>query len=236
MSDPKAISGGQKFPEFSLPDSIQKTADLDKAANKGVKKKDEIGQQEFLTLLVNQLQNQDPLNPMDSQQFAVQLAQFSSLEQLISINKKLDGGVDGAANGSVGNMASYLGTQVMLKDEPVQITAGKGPELAIDIPRGTQSARIDLLDENGKVAASKQLDGVEEGIMSFQLEGLRLPNGTYDVRAVAVNRTGQFVELDARPTGVVEGFVLEPEAALLVNGQKVSLDKITEVRKPRTEI
>jgi flagellar basal-body rod modification protein FlgD len=47
----------------------------------------EIGQTEFLKLLVTQLQNQDPMNPMDNQQFIAQLATFSSLEQLISINK-----------------------------------------------------------------------------------------------------------------------------------------------------
>jgi len=56
----------------------------------------QIGQEEFLNLLVHQLQNQDPLNPMKSEEFAVQLAQFSSLEQLIQINKNLEqGGVDG---------------------------------------------------------------------------------------------------------------------------------------------
>jgi flagellar basal-body rod modification protein FlgD len=47
----------------------------------------EIGQTEFLKLLVTQLQNQDPMNPVDNQQFIAQLATFSSLEQLISINK-----------------------------------------------------------------------------------------------------------------------------------------------------
>ena len=47
----------------------------------------EIGKTEFLKLLVTQLQNQDPMNPVDNQQFIAQLATFSSLEQLISINK-----------------------------------------------------------------------------------------------------------------------------------------------------
>ncbi len=47
----------------------------------------ELGKTEFLELLVTQLQNQDPMNPVDNQQFIAQLATFSSLEQLISINK-----------------------------------------------------------------------------------------------------------------------------------------------------
>jgi flagellar basal-body rod modification protein FlgD len=48
---------------------------------------DEIGKSQFLELLVAQLQNQDPLDPVDNQQFVAQLATFSSLEQLISINQ-----------------------------------------------------------------------------------------------------------------------------------------------------
>jgi flagellar basal-body rod modification protein FlgD len=56
----------------------------------------ELGKSEFLELLVAQLQNQDPMNPVDNQQFIAQLATFSSLEQLISINQgvsKLSGAV-----------------------------------------------------------------------------------------------------------------------------------------------
>jgi flagellar basal-body rod modification protein FlgD len=59
----------------------------------------QLGTTDFLKLLVAQLQNQDPLNPADSQQFASQLATFSSLEQLVSINKnvtKLATGTDGS--------------------------------------------------------------------------------------------------------------------------------------------
>jgi flagellar hook assembly protein FlgD len=63
----------------------------------------QMGETEFLKLLVTQLQNQDPMNPMDNQQFVAQLATFSSLEQLISINDavtKLSGGTEDATNSS----------------------------------------------------------------------------------------------------------------------------------------
>jgi len=49
-----------------------------------------LGKDEFVKLLVTQMQNQDPLNPMDGKDLAVQLAQFSSVEQLMNINTKLD--------------------------------------------------------------------------------------------------------------------------------------------------
>ena len=49
-----------------------------------------MGKDEFVKLLVTEMQNQDPLNPMDGKELAVQLAQFSSVEQLMNINTKLD--------------------------------------------------------------------------------------------------------------------------------------------------
>ena len=65
----------------------------------------QLGEADFLKLLVTQLENQDPMNPMDNQQFIAQLATFSSLEQLISINQAVtklagDSGTTGDTSGS----------------------------------------------------------------------------------------------------------------------------------------
>lgn len=195
------------------------------------KKKNVAGQEEFLTLLVHQLQNQDPLDPMKSEEFAVQLAQFSQLEQLIQINDKLGG--DDTSAGSMASMAAFLGQQVVLKgDEGVTISAGKGPQLLLDMPAGSQSARVDFLNAEGKVVGSHVVEELEAGKQTISLDRVRVPNGTYDVRAMAVGESGRFVDVNARVTGVVEGFVLEPEPALLVNGQSVSLGSVVEVTRP----
>src|SRR5690606_13239035 len=123
---------------------INNTLGVGKSADSSTPtKKDVVGKDEFLNLLVHQLQNQDPLDPMDSQQFAVQLAQFSSLEQLIDINAKLGGDSAGGAS-SVGTMASFLGQQVGLRDAPLEIRAGNGPDLLVELPRDAVSARVDF--------------------------------------------------------------------------------------------
>jgi len=190
---------------------------------------DGMSQQEFLMLLVNQLQNQDPLNPMDSQEFAVQLAQFAQVEQLIGINQKLEGGLGEGGGNAVRTMASYLGHEVVLANQNAVVSGGMGPNVLLDVPAGTQSARIDLIDSAGATVASQQLDEVAPGKQQIQIASASIPNGEYTLRAVAVNSAGVFEELETRVTGTVEGFVLEPEPALLVNGEQVMLEDVREV-------
>jgi len=218
-----------KLPSATLPADYQARVDSQKEAATKDKSKAVAGKEDFLNLLVHQLQNQDPLDPMKSEEFAVQLATFSQLEQLIQINEKM-GGTGAAGTGSVGNMASFLGQQVVLKDEPIEIKGGKGPNILVDMPNGTLGARVDLMDSDGKVVASQTLDeGLEPGKQVLGLKGVNVANGSYDVRVVAVNASGQFQDLKARVTGVVDGFVLEPSPALLVGGNQVAMDRVAEV-------
>ena len=186
----------------------------------------ELGETEFLNLLVNQLQNQDPLNPMDSQQFAAQLAQFSSLEQLININKKLDGGA--AGGGDVGQMAAFLGQEVQFGDGTATVAGGKGPNVLLDMPAGAQSARLDLVGADGKIAGSVNVAG-QDGRTVVSLDGAEVPDGTYSIQAKAVNAEGRFVDLDAKVTGTVDGFVLQPEPALIVNGAQIKMEDVKGV-------
>lgn len=192
-----------------------------------------VNQQQFLTLLVNQLQHQDPLNPMDSTQFTAQLAQFSQLEQLVQINGKLS---NSSGLNSVSSMASFLGYEVVLKGEQVQVTDARSSGLAVNFPDGVQSARVDFLDTAGKAVGSQVFDQVAPGKQVLSPKQLSIPDGTYDVRVTAVDGAGQFVNIDPKVTGTVEGFVLEPKPALLVNGAEVSLDNVVEVLKATKNI
>ena len=90
-------------------------------------KNEQIGKDEFLKLLVTQLKNQDPEAPMDSKEFAVQLAQFTQVEKLISIDDKLTAQSDAS---KLGTLAGYLGHQVVLNSSAVQVQGGQGGQAA----------------------------------------------------------------------------------------------------------
>ena len=187
-----------------------------------------VSQDDFLNLLVNQLQHQDPLNPMDNQEFAVQLAQFSSLGKLIDIDSKL--GV--SAQGGAGSMAAYLGNEVAYADNQVRVKGGSGSNVVVDVPAGTQSIRVDLQDSKGVTVASKNItDAISTGQQVLKLDGLGLSDGKYQPRVVSVGSGGRFVNLDAKATGTVSGFVMEPEPKLLVGGEELAIAEVGAVYK-----
>lgn len=223
--------------EIKKPDSLPFVTEnqVEQPANAQEKSSSSSGalnQQEFLTLLVNQLQQQDPLNPMESQDFAVQLAQFTQVEQLIGINEKLDG-EQAAAGGQISSMAAFLGHEVVLGEGEVSMTAGRGPGVLVDLPAEAQSARMDFVNSDGQVVGSKEFTAAElsGGTQKLSTAGANVPDGTYSTRIVAVDSTGRFVESEGRVTGTVEGFIMEPEPRLLVDGQEVALDEVKEVYK-----
>ena len=85
----------------------------------------------FLTLLTAQLRNQDPLSPMDSTDFIAQLASFSSVEQQIGTNSRLDQVVEQAVNGDIASFATWIGKKVSTVDG---VFRADGEEVSFKIP------------------------------------------------------------------------------------------------------
>ncbi len=82
-----------------------------------------LGQDEFLTLLVAQLQNQDPLNPTDATEFTAQLAQYSQLEQLFNLNDAMDGLSAAQTSSQKVSALSLIGKEVVVEDSHFPLTA-----------------------------------------------------------------------------------------------------------------
>ena len=228
MTDNKIQNAGNLISQANAAQTVQPTDPA--AAESASANSAEIGQQEFLTLLVNQLQHQDPLDPMDPTEFSTQLAQFTQVEQLLQINDKLDNLAPSAEGpASVASMASFLGHEVALDTSTVTMTNGSGPNVLFSPPADAQSARIDFRGQDGRVVASVEVDNLENAKEVVNLRGVDIPDGEYDLQVVAVSSDGRFVRPNFDITGTVEGFVVEPEPALVVNGEQISLADIKTV-------
>ncbi|MDO3410697.1 flagellar hook capping FlgD N-terminal domain-containing protein [Saccharibacillus sp. CPCC 101409] len=100
----ESVSTSNIWPNYS-------TQNVQKAAAKSSTESSTMGKEQFLTILVAQLKNQDPLSPMDNSQFTAQMAQFSSLEQLMNMSAQLT-----QMNSSMGTASQLIGQKITWYD------------------------------------------------------------------------------------------------------------------------
>lgn len=190
-------------------------------------KNEQIGKNEFLTLLVTQLKNQDPEAPMDSKEFAVQLAQFTQVEKLISIDEKLTAQSDAAAMSS---MAGYLGHNVVLNSKEVAVKDGQGGSLQVNLSRDASAVTVQFLNAKGVVIGQKDLGSMDAGKRVVSLDGVGVPDGSYIAKVVANNKFGGGTfEPTVAAVGMVTGFIPGPSPKLIVNGREVNVAEVKEV-------
>jgi flagellar basal-body rod modification protein FlgD len=107
---------------------------------------------QFLRLLTTQMQNQDPLNPMDTNQMTSQLVQFSAVEQAIGTNKRLDTLIGTQQNTATAGNLMYIGRGVEYAGDTFQYINGMSAiELGYQLDSEAQSTRIDILNSKNEV-------------------------------------------------------------------------------------
>lgn len=194
------------------------------------KKNDALGKTEFLNLLVTQLKNQDPMEPMKNDQFAVNLAQFSQLEQLIGINDKI-----GNSSADLNSMAAYLGHEVTLNTDTIDVKNHSGGSIKFNLPSDASALRIELTDPvTGSVQESIDVGALAAGKHSVSLANLETSKGSFKVKVTAVGQIGGQFNVPVNASGVVNGFVPGPEPKLLTaDGMEIDPANVIEVSVPQ---
>jgi flagellar basal-body rod modification protein FlgD len=201
---------------------------------------DELGRNDFLNLLVAQLQYQDPLNPMDSTDFTAQLAQFSSLEQLTNMSTQLEELT--AAQTSVTNAqaVAYIGRTVLSNGNATHITDGTADPLQLVLDAAAEDVFVSIYDDTGALRSTFNTDRMTAGRGSVEWDGIdmngnALPDGNYWFEVSAVDTAGEDVGVYPLSSGVVSGVGFEDgEARLVVNGLLMSIDSVIEVSQRET--
>jgi len=188
----------------------------------------------FLTLLTAQLQNQDPLEPMKSEQFTDQLVQFSGVEQQIATNDNLEtltslglAGQQGALVNFIGKTIDGVGNQATLSDGVARWN--------FDLADDAENISILISDQNGKAVFTTKLTDLDAGSNRFAWDGrdnadVELPNGDYRASISATDEDGASVPLTIRSSGLVEGVeIVNGVAQLRVGGNIVPVNQVTSV-------
>lgn len=148
---------------------------------------------DFLTLLTTQLQNQDPLEPMDSSEFTNQLVQFSSVEQQISTNQNLEALLAASNLQGDSSLLGYLGKTVVAETDLAALSDGSATWL-YDLGTTAESTTLTIRNENGQLVAQSE-GATEAGIHELQwdgkdLSGNDLPDGLYTISIEAQTAGG----------------------------------------------
>jgi flagellar basal-body rod modification protein FlgD len=111
---------------------------------------------QFLTLLTTQLQNQDPLDPLKSEEFTNQLVQFSQVEQAILSNDKLDSLLTQSSNNQIGQSIGYIGKNVYYKGNKIY-NEGDPIKIAYAIDGESSSAKMRIVDKDGQTVRTLEI-------------------------------------------------------------------------------
>jgi flagellar basal-body rod modification protein FlgD len=182
---------------------------------------DELGQADFLNLLITQLKSQDPLNPMDSTEFTAQLAQFNSLEQLISINTRLDTLAQAQSEASRIQSMDLIGKTVRASMNTVQLEDGDG-ELRFELAEDAASVHAAIYDASGayvRTIASGSMTAGEQTLAwdGRDRSGNAVPDGIYRFELVAMGEDDAPVEATAYTECAVTGVSFETGSAMLLS-------------------
>lgn len=189
----------------------------------------------FLTLLTTQLKNQNPLDPLDTNQFTQQLVQFASVEQQIKQNDQLASLVSLEKSAQSTTALAYVGATVVVDGSSAQLTDGK----ATWTMNATKpaSATVTIADSTGQNVYSGTFS-VNAGAQNFVWDGKgndgkQWPDGTYKMTVTGVDASGQPTAISTQVQAVVDAAdVSQTPPVLSINGQNYTMDKIKQIVRP----
>ncbi|SEI77884.1 flagellar basal-body rod modification protein FlgD [Allopseudospirillum japonicum] len=141
-------------------------------ASKGDKTRNEMGKNEFLELMIAQMENQDPLQPQGNTEFIAQLAQFSSLEGMQNLNETVNQFGDMMRASQVVQASTMIGRDVQVQGDTAYFTAQKPVAGTIELPSSTSNLLMKVYNQAGELVDSSSLGSHEAGDVPFNWVGV----------------------------------------------------------------
>jgi flagellar basal-body rod modification protein FlgD len=195
----------------------------------------QLGQDDFLKLLITQLKNQDPLKPTDNAEFVSQLAQFSQLEQTAKQAQLLQQSLDAQTASLQFTLLPMIGRTVTVGQELVQLGDGPAP-FGYTLDKGASKVLVTIQDQQGQVVRNLEYRDRSAGPHTAEWDGKNqngtlMPKGMYRYLISAMDSEGKPVKVEGRASLAVSGVRMEEgQAKLLVGDLAIDPSDIVELR------
>ncbi len=196
----------------------------------------------FLTILVAQLTNQDPLDPLDDTDMTAQLAQFSSLEQLTNISAGITELNENLASDDLITAVSFIGKEVKAEGYNITLDEGNASTIYYGFGETVSSITMNIYDSEGAIVRTVELGSKEAGTYQYTWDGLdedgeALADGLYGVGILGEDTDGEYVIVQTEISGRVDAVVTEDgtQYLRLSDGRYVNFLNVKEVVDPDAE-
>lgn len=214
----------------SIADAINGTG---AAQTGGTKQKDQLGQDEFLKLMLAQLKNQDPFKAMDPSQFLGQLAQFGTVTGIQDMKSAFTSLSDAMRSSQVLDGASMVGRDVLVPSDTVTLHADGSVKGSVDVPKGLTSLQVNIRDASGVLVRRMSLP-TTSGTQEINWDGLRddgtrAAAGDYDIEAIG-SLDGRSGSLEMLFSSRVNSVTID-SSGLVLNTNDLGARPLSDVRR-----
>lgn len=192
--------------------------------------------QSFLTLLTTQLKNQNPLEPLNTNEFTQQLVQFAGVEQQLKMNDTLSSLLTLNKTNAMTNALNFVGKTVTADGSTTRLVSGNA-EWRINLPRAAREVAITIKDKDGNVVFTEKKNTMTAGTNSYVWNGRTstgslATDGDYTLTAAAIDTAGASMTAKTELSGVVDSVDLSTSTAMLRIGTlQVAMDKVTSISR-----
>lgn len=198
-----------------------------------------LNEQDFLQMLVTELKNQDPTNPLQSTDLAAQLAQFSSVSELQTLNSNVQNSTNAnlVMTQSISNTmaATLIGKKVKVQTSQISYDGSSQPTLGFTLPSNASDVKVNIMNSNGAVVRTIDEGATGSGGNTVTWDGKdsdggSVASGNYTFSVTATDSQGNQLTPSLYILGTVQGVKFDSNgASLLVDGTQVNFSDVQEI-------